>query len=154
MYLSTYLQRIIRLCSSSCTLHEMNGVGGVVCVCDLEYSDLTSSVTLPVIRVPVAAEHGASVSREHPLVAIGSSDVPQLDVSVFKGSGERKIVLHAELDVPHALRLTCTRSTVHTTTQRMGPVLAFHRLYSENSLCWVSSTGWLCSDDRTKIDSA
>lgn len=60
----------------------------------------------PVLRVPVAAEHGSRVCREHSLVAVGSPDVPQLHVSVLEGGGEGEIILHTELHISDALRLT------------------------------------------------
>lgn len=59
----------------------------------------------PVLGVPVAAEDGAVVGCEHPLVAVGPADVPQLHVAVLKGGGEGEVVADAELDVAHALRL-------------------------------------------------
>ena len=60
----------------------------------------------PVVGVPVAAEHGPVVGGEHPLVAVRPPDVPQLHVPVLKGGREGEVLLHTELDVPHALRLT------------------------------------------------
>lgn len=57
----------------------------------------------PVIRVPVAAEHRASMSGEHSLVAVWPPDVPQLDVAILKGCSKCEIILHAELDVPYTL---------------------------------------------------
>ncbi len=62
-----------------------------------------SQFLLPVIRVPVAAEHRTSVRGEHSLVAVRTPDVPQLDVAILKGSSKCKIILHAELDVPYTL---------------------------------------------------
>lgn len=61
---------------------------------------------LPVIRMPVAAEHRTSMSSEHPLVAVWTPDVPQLNIAILEGSSKREIILHAELYVPYTLRLT------------------------------------------------
>lgn len=60
-------------------------------------------IFLPVIRMPVTAKHRTGVSSEHSLIAVRSSNVPQLHVAIFKGCGECEIILHAELDVPYTL---------------------------------------------------
>lgn len=69
----------------------------------LSWFALQSQFLLPVIRVPVAAEHRASMGGEHSLVAVRPPDVPQLDVAILKGRGKCEIILHAELDVPYTL---------------------------------------------------
>lgn len=53
--------------------------------------------------MPVTAKHRTGVSSEHSLIAVRSSNVPQLHVAIFKGCGECEIILHAELDVPYTL---------------------------------------------------
>lgn len=57
----------------------------------------------PVLWVPVAAEDRSIVGCEHPLVAVGPADVPQLHIPVLKGGSKGEVVPDAELHVPHAL---------------------------------------------------
>lgn len=60
---------------------------------------------LPVIRVPITAEDRTSMSSEHPLVAVGAPDVPQLNISILKGSSKGEIILHTELYISYTLGL-------------------------------------------------
>lgn len=60
-------------------------------------------IFIPVVGVPIAAEYGAIVGGEHAFVAVGTPDVPQLDVSILKGGGKGEIILHAELNVSDTL---------------------------------------------------
>lgn len=53
--------------------------------------------------MPVAAEHRASMGSEHSLKPIWSSNVPQLNVAIFKRCSKREIILVAELNIPHTL---------------------------------------------------
>lgn len=68
-----------------------------------------SFFSIPVVRVPIAAEHRAVVGGEHALVAVGTPDVPQLDVSILKRRSKRKIILHAELNISDTLGLAWMR---------------------------------------------
>lgn len=63
--------------------------------------------SIPVLRVPVAAEDRPIVGREHPLTAVRAPDIPELHIAILKGGGKGEVVPDAELDVPHALRLAC-----------------------------------------------
>lgn len=49
------------------------------------------------------------MSGEHPLVAVWTPDVPQLNISIFKGSSKGEI-LHAELYVSYTLGLAWKKS--------------------------------------------
>lgn len=60
---------------------------------------------LPVVRVPITAENRTGVSSEHPLVAVWAPDVPQLNISILKGSSKGEIILHTELYISHTLGL-------------------------------------------------
>lgn len=48
------------------------------------YSQGFLSSNLPVLRVPVTAEHRAGVCSEHPLITVRSADVPQLHIPILK----------------------------------------------------------------------
>lgn len=71
----------------------------------LQFSKVYSRevICIPVVRVPIAAKYRAIVGGEHALVAVGTPDVPQLDVSILKGRGKGEIILHAELNVSDTL---------------------------------------------------
>lgn len=45
------------------------------------------------------------MSSEHPLVAVWASDVPQLNISILKGSSKGEIILHTELYISDTLGL-------------------------------------------------
>lgn len=59
--------------------------------------------------MPVTAEHWACVGGEHSLIAVRTSDVPQLYITILKGCSESKIILHAKLNISHTFRLTCEK---------------------------------------------
>lgn len=67
---------------------------------------------LPVIRVPITAEDRTSMSSEHPLIAVRTPDVPQLNISILKGSSKSEIILHTELYISHTLGLAWKKSNV------------------------------------------
>lgn len=50
------------------------------------------------------------MSSEHPLVAVRTPDVPQLNISILKGSSKGEIILHTELYISHTLGLAWKES--------------------------------------------
>lgn len=62
--------------------------------------------------MPITAEDWTSMGSEHPLIAVWTPDVPQLNISVLKGSSKGEIILHTELYISYTLRLAWKKSGI------------------------------------------